>query len=485
MVIYAKAFLFKLLQQTRKQNRPAIVINPNYTIQPPTMQPRTSIPPNTSPSFQTRRYIAVVTKFWISQSGAVIWAGISVILSQNWLHDLSQAIGFFPAVLIIAFIAYIPGYLVAFLTISLLIDRQPPFKVSDPDLPVTILIAARNEAQNIGMTLQYVANQEYKGPITIVLVDNGSTDGTANIAQSKAKELKLDLQCIHESRPGKNFALNAGLTKILTSCFITLDADTLLHRQAVKNIVARLLSSPPDVGAVAGHVLVRNSRENFLTRIQEWDYFLGIASVKRMQGLYQGTLVAQGAFSLYKTDAVRQAGGWPDAIGEDIVLTWRLQREGYRVYFEPAAVAFTVVPKISKHFFRQRSRWARGMIEGIKNIFPWQQPTYMKKFLTGIDLIIPVIDVFYTFVWIPGLILAFFGKYYIVGPYTLFVLPLNMGINLIMLSYQKKIFDRLNLRIRKNRLGFFAYVLVYQLISSPVSIWGYLQELFQTRRVWR
>jgi poly-beta-1,6-N-acetyl-D-glucosamine synthase len=77
-------------------------------------------------------------------------------------------------------------------------------------------------------------------------------------------------------------------------------------------------SAPSDVQAVAGSVLVRNS---LWTRMQEWDYFLGIASVKRMQGLYQGTLVAQGAFSLYRTEAVLAAGGWPDAIGEDIVLT--------------------------------------------------------------------------------------------------------------------------------------------------------------------
>ena len=75
------------------------------------------------------------------------------------------------------------------------------------------------------------------------------------------------------------------------------------------------------VQAVAGSVLVRNSRDSLGTRMQEWDYFLGIASVKRMQGLYQGTLVAQGAFSLYRTEAVLAAGGWPDAIGEDIVLT--------------------------------------------------------------------------------------------------------------------------------------------------------------------
>jgi poly-beta-1,6-N-acetyl-D-glucosamine synthase len=56
--------------------------------------------------------------------------------------------------------------------------------------------------------------------------------------------------------------------------------------------------------------------------MQEWDYFLGIASIKRLQGLYQGTLVAQGAYSLYKTQCIKEVGGWPDAIGEDIVLTW-------------------------------------------------------------------------------------------------------------------------------------------------------------------
>lgn len=441
--------------------------------------------PEFSPTPATRKYISVAQKFWISQVSAFVWVILSIILSLPWLRDLSNVIGFFPALLVITFIAYVPGYLAAFLAVSLLIDRQPPFKVSDPDLPVTILIAARNEAPNIGLTLQYIANQEYKGPITVVLVDNGSTDGTAEVARVKAQELGLDLLCLREERPGKSFALNAGLAKIKTQYFVTLDADTLLHRFAVKHIVARLLSSPSDVGAVAGHVLCRNSRDNFLTRLQEWDYFLGIASIKRMQGLYQGTLVAQGAFSLYKTEAVLQAGGWPDAIGEDIVLTWKLQEAGYRVYFEPTAIAFTAVPKTVRHFVRQRSRWARGMIEGIKTVPPWSQPSYLKKFLTGIDLVIPVIDLFYTFVWIPGLLLAFFGKYYIVGPYTLFVLPLNVGISLIMYNYQLKVFSQSNLRVRKNRLGFLAYVLAYQMINSPVSVWGYVQELLHARRIWR
>jgi hypothetical protein len=107
--------------------------------------------------------------------------------------------------------------------------------------------------------------------------------------------------------------------------------------------------------------------------MQEWDHFLGIASVKRMQGLYQVMLVAQGAFSLYRTQALLQAGGWPDAIGEDIVLTRRLIRQGARVYYEPSAVAFTAAPARLIHLARQRARWARGMIEGIR-VSSWRRP---------------------------------------------------------------------------------------------------------------
>ena len=68
--------------------------------------------------------------------------------------------------------------------------------------------------------------------------------------------------------------------------------------------------------------MVENQTDNLLTRMQGWDYRLGINGVKRMQSAYNSALVAQGAFSAYWTEDLRAVGGWPDAIGEDIVLTW-------------------------------------------------------------------------------------------------------------------------------------------------------------------
>ena len=97
---------------------------------------------------------------------------------------------------------------------------------------------------------------------------------------------------------------------------------------ALRRVVSRMLLSPEDTVAVAGSVMVRNSRESLIAAAQTWDYFLGIGSIKREQALLQGTLVAQGAFSVYDTEALQTSGGWPDCIGEDIVMTWALLARG-------------------------------------------------------------------------------------------------------------------------------------------------------------
>lgn len=432
-----------------------------------------------------RIYISVKQKFWISHAAAGLWMLFSIGVSMPWLHDFAKYVTLPAAFLIIAGISYIPGYMNAFMIVSLLLDRQPPLPASSPERPVTVLIACHNEERGIRTTLAYLADQEYSGQLKVIVIDNNCSDQTAERAKAAGRELGLDLLVLEEKTPGKNYALNAALALVETELMITLDADTLLHKLAVKHIVSRYEAAPPDICAVAGAVLVRNSRRNFWAKLQEWDYFLGIASIKRLQGMFQGTLVAQGAFSLYKTDAVRAVQGWPDAIGEDIVLTWKFLARRWRVYFEPLAVAFTDVPESFRHLVRQRSRWARGMIEALKLLKPWNHPSVYAKYLTGCNLLMPYLDLVYTFCWLPGLVLAFFGIFWIVGPATLLVLPLTFIQNFILYRYQSRVFRSLNLHIRKNLFGFIAYVLFYQMVMSPVSVYGYVQEALQRKRIWK
>ncbi len=433
-----------------------------------------------------RFYIPVAAKFVIALVIAVAWVGFSVWLSRPWINELRADVGLVGAILIVTLVAYVPGLIMSFMAASLALDRQPPLRVRNPTTAVTFIIAARNEENGIADTIRYAARTDYDGPITIILADNGSTDATCSVARETADELDVELVVIHEAVPGKSHALNTALTYVRTPYVVTVDADTLLHPEALRRLVSRLESAPPDTVAVAGAVLVRNSRANLLTRMQEWDYYLGIASVKRMQGLYQSTLVAQGAFSLYRTDEVRRVGGWPDAIGEDIVVTWRLMEHGDRVFTEPTAVAFTDAPVRLKHFMRQRARWARGLLEGISAVPPWRQRRVLARFVAGIDLLIPLLDVGYALIWLPGVVLFAFGYPVIVSAWTLLVFPLTIGVYGLLRRYQRRrVFGPLDLRVRRNVFGYVAFLFLYQAVCSVASLVGYAQQVAGRTRRWK
>ena len=149
-------------------------------------------------------------------------------------------------------------------------------------------------------------------------------------------------------------------------------------------------------------------------------------------------------------------------------------------------MAFTDVPTKFSHFYKQRSRWARGMIEGLRKVKPWQQPSIYTKLLTFINVLLPFMDIAYTLFWIPGFLLALSGRFYIVGPMSLSVLPITLLSFLYLNWYQSNnVFKPLNLKVRKNTTGFIGFVLGYQIIMSPISVIGYIQEFFGLKRVWK
>jgi biofilm PGA synthesis N-glycosyltransferase PgaC len=188
--------------------------------------------------------------------------------------------------------------------------------------------------------------------------------------------------------------------------------------------------------------------------------------------------VAQGAFSLYRTDVLRRIGGWAHTVGEDIVLTWAILDQGWRVGFAEDACLFTNAPETWIQFFKQRQRWSRGLLEAFKA--HWRllfKPRMITLFIWW-NLLFPYMDIVYTLFFIPGLILAMFGIFWIAGPMTLIVLPLAMLVNYVMFRIQSRMFTEQGLRVRKNVLGFMTYALFYSLILQPACVAGYFKELF-------
>ncbi|WP_425919523.1 glycosyltransferase [Acinetobacter sp. TSRC1-2] len=432
----------------------------------------------------SRIYFSIRSKFVVAFIGACLWTWFSIWIAQDWLDDLSTYIGSFAAVFLIYGIAIIPGFMNSFAALSLIMDRRPKRYPLTSYPGITILIAAYNEAASIKDTLVSINLQKYPSNLQVIVINDGSQDATSNIIKESKKEFSwltlLDL----EKNAGKAHALNEGLKLAEHNLVITIDADSYLHRVALINIVERYLLDPPNTRAVAGKILVRNSRENLLTRTQEWDYFLGISATKRMQSLYQGTLVAQGAFSIYDRNALVEVGGWPECVGEDIVLTWALLNAGYRVGHCEDACMFTNAPTTLKVFIKQRQRWARGMMEAfIKHPSILVKPR-LSTFFIYWNLLFPWLDVAFTFGFIPGLILACFGHYWIVGIMTLALLPMAFLLGLLNYSIELRMFKDMDLKVRKNFSGFLIYVLTYSFLLQPASVLGYLDEVLRTQKKW-
>ncbi len=435
-------------------------------------------------------------RFALSLVLTATYVAFALWASSPWRAELREAIGPVMAWVIPVFLAYVPAVLIGFMVFTLITLRYRVPTLNPPSgpwpqgewPPVTLVIAARDEESAIGPTLERIADLSYGGPLTAILTDNNSTDRTVEVAEKTARRRGLKLRRIFEPDAGKWRALNRALESVETSIVVTVDADTRLHPDALSYLVCRLMSEPEEqhVSACAGALVVENPTRNLLTRMQSWDYRLGINGIKRMQAAYQSTLVAQGAFSAYWTDDVRAVGGWPDAIGEDIVLTWSMMASRGLVEYEPCALAATAAPERVRQLLRQRSRWAQGMLEGLQRNPPAEQPRVLARCVCGLDYLVPFLDVGYVFFWIPGVILFIAGYPLLFSWWSMMVLPITLLIYGLLRRWQERhVFRRLGFHPRHDVLGFFGYLFGYRALVSPAALRGYIEYLAGAPRRWK
>jgi len=165
-------------------------------------------------------------------------------------------------------------------------------------------------------------------------------------------------------------------------------------------------------------------------------------------------------------------------------VSWSILEQGHRIGYCEDACLFTNVPETVKQFARQRQRWSRGLVEAFQRhwrlLFHWRMTTL---FIWWNLLFLPM-DLVYTCAFIPGVVLACFGHFYIAGPMTLAVLPLAAFWNVVIFDRQSRMFRRQGLRVRRSWRGFFLFAVAYTLILQPVCVWGYVKEFFKMRKTW-
>jgi len=235
-------------------------------------------------------------------------------------------------------------------------DRRFP---ASPPPSVSVLIAAFNEQPVIRRTLDAVLGNSIS-PSEVIVVDDGSTDGTfEEVERHFGGNPRVTL--LRQVNAGKASALNRAIERSTGEVLICLDADTLFARDTIEKLIRHFANA--SVGAVAGNVKVGN-RINVWTRWQALEYITSQNLDRRAYALLNAVTVVPGAVGAWRRAAVTQAGGFRnDTLAEDMDLTWRIRRAGWRIENEPDAMGFTEAPDSLTTLYRQRYRWTFGTLQ--------------------------------------------------------------------------------------------------------------------------
>lgn len=239
--------------------------------------------------------------------------------------------------------------------------------------PVSVLIAAFNEEKVIAATLRAVLANDHPGAIDVLVVDDGSRDGTAaeveKIAQTDSR-----VRLVRQANRGKSVALRRGLSLVQHELVVFLDADTHLQSDTVRLLVRPL--SDEEVVAVSGHAKVGNLR-SFIARCQALEYTCGFNLDRRAYDRWNCITVVPGAISALRRSAIERVGGLSlDTLAEDTDLTLALHKGKARIVYTPDAIAWTEAPETVRTLARQRFRWAYGTLQCLwkhrEKVFNWR-----------------------------------------------------------------------------------------------------------------
>jgi poly-beta-1,6 N-acetyl-D-glucosamine synthase len=233
---------------------------------------------------------------------------------------------------------------------------------------VSIIVPAYNEAKILRLSVESLLELDYER-YEIIIVNDGSTDATADVGQSLAgyyegKRGAVRVSLINKPNGGKASALNAGIQYSTAEFVLCMDGDSHLSADTLTMAMRHFID--PHVGAVAGNVKVLN-RRTILAKLQALEYVEGLNMIRSAQSFLGMVNIIPGPLGVFRKKAVHAAGWYSgDTFAEDADLTLNLRLAGWKIMYEPRAVAYTEAPESMHQLLKQRYRWTRGILQSIR-----------------------------------------------------------------------------------------------------------------------
>lgn len=326
-----------------------------------------------------------------------------------------DAVKIFYSIVGVAFVAYLMGYstflLLSVITGSLELYKENKKKKYHGEieheffLPVTIIVPAYNEEVTVADTVRSLLMMDYR-LYEIVVVDDGSSDKTTQVLIDTFQLLKVErpinrqipcqrergiyegvvngisITLVQKKNGGKADALNMGINMANFPYFICMDADSVLQRDSLRNIVRPILEED-NIIAVGGLVRISNCAVlnqgklveyhmpwNPIVGMQILEYDRSFMASRILMDKYNGNLIISGAFGLFHKETVCNVGGYDaSTMGEDMELVvklhafCRINKIPYGIRYAPDAICWSQCPSSIGDLRKQRRRWYLGLFQ--------------------------------------------------------------------------------------------------------------------------
>ncbi len=307
---------------------------------------------------------------------------------------------------------------------------------------ITIVIPAHNEERYIAECIESVLKAKFNGKKEVIVVDDGSNDRTLSIVK-KFKGIKI----IKQKHSGKSASINKSIAASKSDLIAVVDGDSAISEDSLVEITKEVEKK----NVVASSCVVRvKNRHKFVCMWLDLEQLYN-SLIRRIFSKINANIVTPGPLSVYRRKELVKVGGFSTkGFSEDIDVTIRLIRAGYKIGFSNNAVSETNMPYEPKWFFMQRTRFARGIIDIFKK--------HLQINNTLIDLYtLPL----FLFGYVQAIIMGSFTIYQVVSGYTTYFLSKGVFFSVEVLRF---LFDWFSL------LGFFKWAYSVILGQTPLTL---------------
>lgn len=370
-------------------------------------------------------------------------------------------------------------------------EKKKAVRPANP--PLSIIVPAYNEENNIEKCIASLENQKYPG-LKIIVVDDGSTDGTGSLVKGLARKYG-NIKYLKKPNSGKASSLNYGLEHIETKLFGFIDGDTFLSDNALLNMAGFVHGKTASVIAT----IKPYNPKNRIERMQKIEYMLSSFTRKLMS--FIDSLYYTPGFAIYDTRIIKKLGGFDEKnITEDLEIGLRLKSRGYRIENSLEDSAYTVVPKSFRALFRQRLRWYRGYIHNSRkysHMMLNKQYGDLGMFVLPINYFLLAFIVPFLFVAIYDSIISIaqriidvfivnFDVYYLIStaPGSM-VTPSTFFFAVTIIAFFIMIkFSNARIKEKISKIDYIVYIAIYPFLNMMLWVAALAYELAGAKRKW-